>query len=89
MAVPDLTTTVLTMTLTGIAADLRRAGVVTAVRRLLAVLAMFAGAAVGAVSFLVAGIGWALAGALLVIGIVAGVATLRSRRAAEWQHDRR
>jgi uncharacterized membrane protein YoaK (UPF0700 family) len=89
LAVPDLTTTVLTMTLTGIAADLRRAGVVTAVRRLLAVLAMFAGAAVGAVSFLVAGIGWALAGALLVIGIVAGVATLRSRRAAEWQHDRR
>jgi uncharacterized membrane protein YoaK (UPF0700 family) len=50
LAVPDLTTTVLTMTLTGIASDLRR-GVhgVTFARRLLAVLSMFAGAVVGAV----------------------------------------
>jgi uncharacterized membrane protein YoaK (UPF0700 family) len=50
LAVPDLTTTVLTMTLTGIASDLRR-GVHTAafVRRLLAVASMFGGAVLGAV----------------------------------------
>jgi uncharacterized membrane protein YoaK (UPF0700 family) len=49
LAVPDLTTTVLTMTLTGIAADLR-AGVRSAAfgRRLLAVATMFGGALAGA-----------------------------------------
>ncbi|MDX6432273.1 MAG: hypothetical protein QOE54_4639, partial [Streptosporangiaceae bacterium] len=40
LAVPDLTTTVLTMTLTGIAADLRHSQAVTTTRRILAVLAM-------------------------------------------------
>ncbi len=49
LAVPDLATTVLTMTLTGIASDLRRGehGIVL-MRRVLAVLAMFAGAVLGA-----------------------------------------
>jgi uncharacterized membrane protein YoaK (UPF0700 family) len=49
LAVPDLTTTVLTMTLTGIAADLR-AGVRSAAfaRRLLAVATMLGGAVAGA-----------------------------------------
>jgi uncharacterized membrane protein YoaK (UPF0700 family) len=49
LKVPDLTTTVLTMTLTGIAADVRRQPRQVIVRRVLAVLAMFGGAAVGAV----------------------------------------
>jgi uncharacterized membrane protein YoaK (UPF0700 family) len=45
LAVPDLTTTVLTMTLTGIAADVRsRKGAGAIGRRLLAVLTMFGGA---------------------------------------------
>ena len=48
LAVPDLTTTVLTMTLTGIAADIRGGGSATIARRVLAVLTMFAGALVGA-----------------------------------------
>jgi uncharacterized membrane protein YfcA len=48
LAVPDLTTAVLTMTLTGIAADLRRRDVRVALRRTIAVLAMLAGALVGA-----------------------------------------
>jgi len=49
-AVPDLTTTVLTLTLTGIAADSRLAGGTGGHpgRRLIAVTAMFAGALVGA-----------------------------------------
>jgi uncharacterized membrane protein YoaK (UPF0700 family) len=50
LAVPDLTTTVLTMTLTGVAADSRLAGGgdSRAGRRLLSALAMFAGALAGA-----------------------------------------
>jgi uncharacterized membrane protein YoaK (UPF0700 family) len=49
LAVPDLTTTVLTMTLTGIASDLRHGERSTALtRRLLAVTSMFAGALIGA-----------------------------------------
>ena len=51
LAVPDLTTTVLTMTLTGIAADSRLAGGSGGhpARRLIAIAAMFVGALVGAV----------------------------------------
>lgn len=54
---PDLTTTVLTMTLTGIAADVRAQGHGLAVlrRRILAVAAMFAGAVGGALLVLHAG----------------------------------
>ena len=50
LAVPDLTTTVLTLTVTGVAADSRVAGGTggKAGRRILAVLAMFAGALAGA-----------------------------------------
>jgi uncharacterized membrane protein YoaK (UPF0700 family) len=49
LAVPDLTTTVLTMTLTGIASDIRhRQYGASLLRRLLAVASMFAGAVIGA-----------------------------------------
>jgi uncharacterized membrane protein YoaK (UPF0700 family) len=50
LAVPDLTTTVLTLTLTGVAADSRLAGGMGGhpARRLIAVTAMFTGALVGA-----------------------------------------
>jgi len=49
MAIPDLTTTVLTLTITGLAADSRFAGGTSPRwgRRLLAVLLMFIGAAIG------------------------------------------
>jgi uncharacterized membrane protein YoaK (UPF0700 family) len=49
MAIPDLTTTVLTLTITGLAADSRFAGGTSPRwrRRLLAVLLMFVGAALG------------------------------------------
>jgi uncharacterized membrane protein YoaK (UPF0700 family) len=49
MAIPDLTTTVLTLTITGLAADSRLAGGTSPrwSRRLLAVLLMFLGAAIG------------------------------------------
>jgi uncharacterized membrane protein YoaK (UPF0700 family) len=80
----DLTTTVLTMTLTGIAADIRHGDRFAIVRRLLAVGAMLAGAAAGAVLVLqvstVAGLG--LAVALLAIVVVA--ASFVSRSPAPW-----
>ena len=49
LAIPDLTTTVLTLTITGIAADSRFAGGTSPrwARRLLAVLLMFSGAVIG------------------------------------------
>jgi uncharacterized membrane protein YoaK (UPF0700 family) len=80
----DLTTTVLTMTLTGVAADLRQHDRFALVRRLLAVSAMLGGAVAGAVLVLdvsdVAAIG--LAAALLAI--VVGCAGAASRSPAPW-----
>ena len=51
LAVPDLTTTVLTLTLTGLAADSSLAGGNNPrpLRRIFSVVAMFAGAAIGAI----------------------------------------
>ena len=62
LAVPDLTTTVLTLTLTGLAADLRhlRANHSAALRRACAVLAMLTGALAGAL-LLKVGAAWVLA----------------------------
>ena len=79
LAVPDLTTTVLTQTLTGIAADSRLGGGSGAktVRRVLAVAAMLVGAIVGALLLLeVAPL--ALAGAILAV--VCGAAHRASRK---------
>jgi uncharacterized membrane protein YoaK (UPF0700 family) len=62
IGVPDLTTTVLTLTLTGLAADLRhpRTNLTASARRLFAVLAMLIGALVGAL-VLKTGPAWVLA----------------------------
>jgi uncharacterized membrane protein YoaK (UPF0700 family) len=88
LKVYDLTTTVLTMTLTGIAADLREGDRFAIVRRLLAVGAMLAGATLGAVLVLrvsnVAALGLA-AGLLAVVAVVAGAA---SRSPARWHAAR-
>jgi uncharacterized membrane protein YoaK (UPF0700 family) len=85
IAVPDLTTTVLTMTLTGIAADVRKSGVATITRRVLAVLTMFAGAVAGALLVLHTRLAWALALALFLLAVVTAAAALLSRRPAAWQ----
>lgn len=85
LAVPDLTTTVLTMTLTGIAADLGRAGWTTIVRRVLAVVSLLVGAAVGALLVLHVGLVSALTLAVVLLVIVILVAALRSRRLEAWQ----
>jgi len=83
LAVPDLTTTVLTLTITGIAADHAWAGATGArvARRLISIAAMLAGALVGAVLVLHAHIVYPLAIALVILAAVAltGMARSRSR----------
>jgi uncharacterized membrane protein YoaK (UPF0700 family) len=70
LAVPDLTTTVLTLTLTGIAADSRLAGGTGghSARRMVAVTAMFTGALVGALLVMDVGLAVPLAVAAALIG---------------------
>jgi uncharacterized membrane protein YoaK (UPF0700 family) len=71
LAVPDLTTTVLTMTLTGIAADLRVPSARPAVgRRVLAVAGMLGGAVLGALLVLHVGVTAALG---LAAGLLAAL----------------
>jgi uncharacterized membrane protein YoaK (UPF0700 family) len=87
LAIPDLTTTVLTMTLTGIGADspAGRRGHVTLIRRLLVVAVMLAGGALGAWLVLNAGVVVPLALATGLLTILATCAVLASRKPAEWR----
>jgi uncharacterized membrane protein YoaK (UPF0700 family) len=88
LAVPDMTTTVLTMAITGIGADLRKRDTTSVLRRLLSIAAMLVGAHLGAVLILNVGAPAALetiAVMLLVIGILATVA---SRRPSGWQVEK-
>ena len=84
LAVPDLTTTVLTMTLTGLAADSSLAGGDNrgAARRTAAVAAMLAGAVAGAALYLHLGAGLPLLVAALAAA-AAAVAFSRTRGPAE------
>jgi uncharacterized membrane protein YoaK (UPF0700 family) len=84
LAVPDLTTTVLTMTLTGIAADLRSGNTATLIRRLLAVAAMLLGAVAGALLVLHVDIEAALGVAVALMAVVLVGTTLASRSANAW-----
>jgi uncharacterized membrane protein YoaK (UPF0700 family) len=78
LAVPDLTTTVLTMTITGTGADSRAAGGAGGKtgRRLLSILAMFLGALLGAVAILHGHPGVSL---LCAVVLLAGVTVAASR----------
>ena len=73
LAVPDLTTTVLTLTITGVAADGPLAGATGArvARRLISVAAMFLGALVGALLVLRVHIVYPLVIALVILVVVA------------------
>ena len=86
LAVPDLTTTVLTLTIVGIAADSRivggsgsRAG-----RRLISVVAMFVGALVGSLLILHVSIVYPLLIALIVMAIVAVTVRVLSSTDPAW-----
>ena len=87
LAVPDLTTTVLTMTLTGIGADspAGHRGHVTLIRRLLVVAVMLAGGVLGAWLVLNVGVVVPLALATGLLVIVAAAAVLATRNSAEWR----
>jgi uncharacterized membrane protein YoaK (UPF0700 family) len=90
LAVPDLTTTVLTMTLTGIGADLR-AGATRAtaksdlIRRLLAIGTMLAGALAGASLTLYVSPVSALALAVSMLAVTAGAAAAVATHPAPWR----
>lgn len=83
VAVPDLTTTVLTLTLTGLAADSKLAGGSNprVGRRLLATGAMFLGAVVGALLVLRVGVGAVLLLALTLLSVNAIAACRLGSRA--------
>lgn len=86
LAIPDITTTVLTMTLTGIMADSSLAGGKNPrlARRLNAVATMFVGALVGSSIVLHLGIPFALAGATTIMIIVSAVGYALSRNNPAW-----
>ena len=83
LAVPELTTTVLTKTLTGLAAQTRGDAALT-VRRIVSVVSMALGAFVGALLALKVSIPAALALALALACTVALAAHLLSRSDAAW-----
>ena len=87
LAVPDLTTTVLTMTLTGIAADLRAKdhGLGGLSRRVLAVVTMFAGGACGALLVLHASATAALGLATGLLAVVTAGTVLATRQPGPWR----
>jgi uncharacterized membrane protein YoaK (UPF0700 family) len=86
LAVPDLTTTVLTLTITGIGADSRIAGGSgsKAGRRLTSVSAMFIGALIGALMIFYASSSYALAIAFVMLAIVSVTALMLSRKDPFW-----
>ena len=84
LGVPDMTTTVLTMTLTGIGSDLRKRDVATAARRLVSVLAMLIGAVVGAILVLRLGVDAGLGAVTVVLAVALIGAAVAGRGAPEW-----
>ena len=88
LAVPDLTTTVLTMTLTGLAADLRARNQAVVVRRLPAVGTMLGGAVAGALLVLHVRPSAALGVAAALLALVAAFSTVVARDPADWQSHR-
>lgn len=90
LAVPDLTTTVLTLTITGIAADSALAGGTSAKagRRLVAVTAMLIGALVGALFVVHAQIIYPLMIALATVAIIAVTTGMLTRPDPAWARAR-
>ncbi len=85
LAVPDLTTTVLTMTLTGLATEVRAGNLAVILRRVLAVLTMLGGAAVGALLVDKVRPSASLEIALGLVMAVTVATWAVTRRAAAWQ----
>jgi uncharacterized membrane protein YoaK (UPF0700 family) len=88
LAVPDLTTTVLTLTIVGVAADSHIAGGSgsRAGRRLIAVVAMLLGALIGSWLILHVSIAFPLVIALIITAGIAVTTHLLSKRDPAWVH---
>ncbi len=86
LAVPDLTTTVLTLTLTGIGADSHITGGSgsKAGRRVISIVSMFLGALIGALLVLYVSISYPLAIALAIVTTVAVLTRVLSRGSPAW-----
>jgi uncharacterized membrane protein YoaK (UPF0700 family) len=84
LAVPDMTTTVLTMTLTGIGTDLRKRDLATATRRVIAVVAMLVGAAIGAVLVLTLGVSAGIVAVTILLAVTLVGAAIASRGTPSW-----
>ena len=90
LAVPDLTTTVLTLTITGISADSRLAGGggSKAGRRLVSALSMSLGALVGALLVLKTSHPWiTIVIALVILGSVVVITKVLSQGEPQWVHS--
>ena len=88
MAVPDLTTTVLTLTVTGIGADSALGGGQGSKsgRRLVSVVAMFLGALVGAALILHVHVALPIVIAAAIVVVVAVVSHVSGRSDPAWTH---
>jgi uncharacterized membrane protein YoaK (UPF0700 family) len=84
LAVPDMTTTVLTMTLTGIGSDLRKKDLATAGRRLIAVLAMLIGAGIGAVLVLRVSVSAGILAVTIMLAVALIGTAFAARGEPEW-----
>lgn len=87
LAIPDLTTTVLTLTIAGISADSRAAGGQSSRigRRFVSILSMFIGALVGALIIMHWGLGWlVLLIAFLILIVIVAFAIPASRSGEAW-----
>lgn len=86
LAVPDLTTTVLTMTITGTSADSRVVGGPGGKvgRRFLSIAAMFLGALLGALAILHGHPTLCLLGAVLLLAATTAASARTTRSSAEW-----
>jgi uncharacterized membrane protein YoaK (UPF0700 family) len=86
LAVPDLTTTVLTLTIVGIGADSRLVGGSGSKsgRRLIAVAAMFAGALIGSLLIFHISIVYPIASAFIIMASVSVIASVLSRSDPAW-----
>jgi uncharacterized membrane protein YoaK (UPF0700 family) len=86
LAVPDMTTTVLTLTITGISADSTAAGGSSSKigRRLVSIISMFAGALIGVLLVEGGHGGWALVAAGLLLTLVTAGAARTIHSAEPW-----
>jgi uncharacterized membrane protein YoaK (UPF0700 family) len=84
LGVPDMTTTVLTMTLTGIGSDLRHRDFAMAARHLNAVLVMLIGAGVGAIVLSTLGVTVGILAVTILLVVAVTATAIAARGTPDW-----